>query len=162
MKEEESLSETFWRCLVADRTLNYGFPAPDSYGQLYSVFCGKVLVPDDFELEISDSGARKDAYLHPLTSSMLSNLYKARFFITREGRLGFGPLDTRKGDLIVVLQGADVPFVVRECDNDGVYAILREAYVSGLMFGEMFERQSSLNFDRGYKDPVICCTLAPK
>ncbi|PMD54939.1 uncharacterized protein K444DRAFT_617389 [Hyaloscypha bicolor E] len=156
MKEEESLSEAFWRCLVADRTLNYEFPAPDSYGHLYSVFCGKVSVPDDFEHEISDSGARKDTYLHPLTSSMLSNLYKARFFITREGRLGFGPLDTRKGDLIVVLQGADVPFVVRECDNDGVYTILREAYVSGLMFGEMFERQSSLSFDRGYRDLVIC------
>jgi hypothetical protein len=155
-EEIERLSEVFWRCLVADTTLDCEFPAPDSYRQFYSVFCGKAPVPEDFEHEIADNGARKYSYLYPLTSCMLSALNKRRFFITREGRVGLGPLNTNEGDLIVVLQGADAPFLVRDRNGDGVYTILREAYVSGLMFGEIFKGQNSLSFDRGYRYLLIC------
>jgi hypothetical protein len=149
------LSERFWRCLIVDSTLNNEFPAPQSYRHLYSVFSGKAPLPEDYMDDTSDDQARRDSYLYPLTSSMDSALTGRRFFITSKARLGLGPPDTQEGDLIVVLKGADTPFVLRESEDAGVYLILREAYVSGLMFGELFTEESSENLDKGCRDFII-------
>lgn len=37
-----------------------------------------------------------------------------RFFITRDGYMGLGPEDTRKGDHVFVLYGGSVPFILRD------------------------------------------------
>jgi hypothetical protein len=61
-------------------------------------------------------------------------------FVTAGGWLGFGPTCMEPGDVVVVLAGADVPFIVRRKDDEsGEFLLVGEAYVDGLMFGELFE-----------------------
>jgi len=63
------------------------------------------------------------------------------FFRTREkGTLGLCPFGAREGDLVVVLKGGDVPYVIRECAaGDGSeevrYEFIGECYLEGYMFG---------------------------
>jgi hypothetical protein len=57
-----------------------------------------------------------------------------RFFVSRSGLMGIGPDTMKEGDLIVVLFGGKVPYVIRPVD--GGYKFLGECYVPGLMDGE--------------------------
>ncbi|KAK1993787.1 hypothetical protein LX36DRAFT_585648 [Colletotrichum falcatum] len=56
------------------------------------------------------------------------------------GWIGFGPDTMRKGDVIAVLSGGDVPFVLRPI-QDGHYTLIGECYVEGIMYGEMVKAQ---------------------
>jgi hypothetical protein len=55
-------------------------------------------------------------------------------FVTGTGWLGLAPHGTQQGDVIFVVVGADVPFVLRQCGE--AYEIIGEAYVEGIMHGE--------------------------
>jgi hypothetical protein len=56
-------------------------------------------------------------------------------FVTTKGHLGLTSQCVRQGDVIAVVGGALVPFILRRCDN-GKYRIVSEAYVDGIMDGE--------------------------
>ncbi|KAK4198934.1 hypothetical protein QBC40DRAFT_229139 [Triangularia verruculosa] len=63
-------------------------------------------------------------------------------FYTDEGRFGLGPKSTMcpekdLRDQIWMLEGAKVPFVLRETENPGRYRVIGEAYVHGVMYGEL-------------------------
>jgi len=57
-------------------------------------------------------------------------------FITNDGRLGLAPSSTRAGDVVAFVRNARVPFVLRPA-GDGRYYFVGEAYVRGLMHGEV-------------------------
>ncbi|KAF2124673.1 hypothetical protein P153DRAFT_325963 [Dothidotthia symphoricarpi CBS 119687] len=57
-----------------------------------------------------------------------------RFFVTRDGSMGIGPDAMKQGDVIVVLFGGRVPYLLRALDTG--YRFLGECYVPGLMDGE--------------------------
>ncbi|XPS72424.1 hypothetical protein M3J07_004576 [Ascochyta lentis] len=63
-----------------------------------------------------------------------------RFFLTKSGRFGLGPWNTKKSDTICVLLGGKTPFVLRPCAQpDGSitaenHKVLGEAFVDGLMY----------------------------
>lgn len=57
-----------------------------------------------------------------------------RFFVTAKGCLGIGPKWTKKGDLVCVLLGGAVPYILRPAGMD--FALVGESYVHGLMEGE--------------------------
>lgn len=60
------------------------------------------------------------------------------FFATKGGRIGVGPRGTRQGDSVVILPNATVPFILRQMEDDlKVHRLVGEAYVHGLMWGEM-------------------------
>jgi hypothetical protein len=50
--------------------------------------------------------------------------------------MGLVPANTRSGDRIYVIFGADVPYVVRKTETDGNFTLIGECYVVGLMHGE--------------------------
>jgi hypothetical protein len=56
-------------------------------------------------------------------------------FVTAKGHLGLGPHHNKPGDIIAVLSGSQVPFVLRKGVNEK-YEIVGEAYVDGIMDGE--------------------------
>lgn len=59
-----------------------------------------------------------------------------RFFITEDGHMGLGPRLIEPGDLVCVLLGSQVPFVLRrKVDHDG-YVLVGECYCHGVMNGE--------------------------
>lgn len=58
-------------------------------------------------------------------------------FASGTGFLGLVPFGTRQGDTIVIIRGADVPFVLRLRGN--FYELIGEAYVQGVMNGEALD-----------------------
>ncbi|KAB5527980.1 heterokaryon incompatibility protein-domain-containing protein [Coniochaeta sp. 2T2.1] len=65
-----------------------------------------------------------------------------RFFITAQGYFGLGPLDAEGGDVIFVLFGCSVPMVLRPHPDGGrgEWTLVGEAFVLGLMDGEVIDR----------------------
>jgi len=64
-----------------------------------------------------------------------------RFFIMGgEGYMGLAPPLAEKGDIIAVLLGSDVPFVLRPVEGTASFRLVGEAHVQGIMDGEIMER----------------------
>lgn len=72
-----------------------------------------------------------------------------RFAVTDEGYIGWVPADTRKGDVVALFPGGNVPYVLRPISQpDGAqssmnsdtrnrrYEFLGDAYIHGIMHGE--------------------------
>lgn len=57
-----------------------------------------------------------------------------RFFVTEEGHMGLGPRLTKPGDLVCVLLGSQVPFILRAVGDWDV--LVGECYCHGVMEGE--------------------------
>jgi hypothetical protein len=53
--------------------------------------------------------------------------------------LGTGLDGTRVGDVVCVLSGGDVPFILRQVGNKGEYKLIGEYYVAGIMHGEALD-----------------------
>ncbi|KAK8219924.1 hypothetical protein M8818_000339 [Zalaria obscura] len=58
-------------------------------------------------------------------------------FVTDDGRIGRILFPLVAGDVLVVLLGGKVPFVLRPCKEH--YLLLGECYVPGIMHGEMMK-----------------------
>jgi hypothetical protein len=59
-------------------------------------------------------------------------------FVTAKGRLRWGLKSTREGDEVWILDGCQVPCLLRPT-GDGRYSLVGEAYVHGIMYGEALE-----------------------
>jgi hypothetical protein len=61
-------------------------------------------------------------------------------FQAADGTLGIGPTAIISGDIICVLQGGSVPYVIRRAassgNDSGCYWFVGECYMDGYMFGE--------------------------
>ena len=80
------------------------------------------------------------------------------FFVTKAGFFGIGPGIMEEGDPVVILLGADVPFVIREMEKcgggEGGYALIGECYVHGLMTGDAIRAWGGPDGD--LKDIMLC------
>ncbi|KAF1841820.1 putative heterokaryon incompatibility protein 6, OR allele, partial [Cucurbitaria berberidis CBS 394.84] len=58
-------------------------------------------------------------------------------YITRKGHLVLGSEHFKRGDVVALIRGSQVPFVLRRQDQiSGRYQVVGEAYVDGIMDGE--------------------------
>ncbi len=73
-----------------------------------------------------------------------------RMILSSAGRIGLVPTASRVGDVICLIIGLDVPFVVRTL-TDSTYVLVGEAYIHGAMDGEIGPEQQSDS------SPVIGC-----
>lgn len=64
-------------------------------------------------------------------------------FLTKKGYLGFGYVGIKSGDVVCILATASVPHLLRRT-GDGVYSFIGEAYVHGVMDGEVEVASSQL------------------
>jgi hypothetical protein len=77
---------------------------------------------------------------------LMGDQFKRRPFITTRGYVGLAPWHSEPGDIICILYGCVVPFVLRR--NGAGYQLIREAYVHGIMDGEFVEKDhDSETFD---------------
>ena len=85
-------------------------------------------------------------YGHNITA-----IRKTRFFVTDEGAMGMGPLTTRPGNLVSVLRGGSLAFVlcplgqrpeVNFLKNPAAicYSLVGYCYIHGIMDGEIMGR----------------------
>lgn len=68
---------------------------------------------------------------------MNAALERRTFFSTSNGRIGLGPLDLQEDDIICIFHGAKVPHILRPASRAGTYILVGEAYVHGIMYGEV-------------------------
>jgi len=98
----------------------------------------KSLTPDDNDEAPNGDRITKDSDSGKMNSmrgaSFVEICVERCFFVTGAGRVGIGPRCMQTGDVIVVLRGGELPFVLRK-KGDG-YWLLGEAYVHGIMDGE--------------------------
>ena len=67
-----------------------------------------------------------------------------RAFITLEGHLGIGPAALQEDDVVAIILGTEVPLLLRPCEG-GVYKLIGEAYVDGIMDGEVMKKKPSIS-----------------
>ncbi|KAF4468634.1 heterokaryon incompatibility [Fusarium albosuccineum] len=61
-----------------------------------------------------------------------------RFFMTSSGFMGIGPESMKEGDLVVVIFGLSLPFVLRQSQTDAdKFLVVGPCYVHGIMEGEL-------------------------
>lgn len=70
--------------------------------------------------------------------NMMGYLYFRRPFLSEKGFVGLGSEILEVGDVICVLLGARLPYILRE-RGDGSFRVVGEAYVHGVMYGEAWE-----------------------
>jgi hypothetical protein len=65
-----------------------------------------------------------------------------RTFITSEEYVGIGPAKLQAEDVVVIICGTEVPLLLRPCG--GVHELIGEAYVDGIMDGELMEKDPKI------------------
>ena len=58
-----------------------------------------------------------------------------RLTVTTQGYLGWAPRNARRGDLFYILEGCNVPVLLRPREEGG-FLVVGDAYISGMMHGE--------------------------
>lgn len=82
----------------------------------------------------SDDIRQLAAYWRP----MISRSSGRKYIGSQRGYLGVGPTTTLQGDVIAIMLGMDTPLVLRPAGDDH-YQIVGEAYVHGIMDGEVMK-----------------------
>jgi hypothetical protein len=77
--------------------------------------------------------------LEDLRTAIRAALTMRRFAITEKGYFALVPRGTKEDDKIVVFEKASVPFVIRRMESSDGYELLGEAYVHGIMKGEVMD-----------------------
>jgi hypothetical protein len=84
-----------------------------------------------------------DKAISLLYESLCGMLPNQAFFVTVKGYIGVGPPDARSGDQVWILCGGQVPFVLRETQQESTAfdgacerSLVGDAYVHGIMDGE--------------------------
>ena len=160
-------SDAFWRTLTANvlQTERKETPAPESFAEMFEILRygpekhprrlhqdgltsvqpiaprlqtpHQSEVPAHFEAHLSLT-QRKLRYISPLVTAM-TVLSDRRFFVTQKGYMGIASKDICKGDIVTILLGSDMPFILRDHGNGDALQLISEAYVHGLMNGEIFD-----------------------
>ncbi|KAH6611866.1 heterokaryon incompatibility protein-domain-containing protein [Boeremia exigua] len=68
-------------------------------------------------------------------------------YITNDGRLGLGPPITEGSDQVWIPVGAKMPVILRPYDN-GMFKIIGQTYVHGVMRGEAFTEKNRDNIEK--------------
>jgi len=59
------------------------------------------------------------------------------FFVTEKGYMGFGP-SSMEGDLVYLLSGGQVPFILRPTILGEGFSLVGESYIYGTMEGRSY------------------------
>ncbi|EXA31906.1 hypothetical protein NW761_012437 [Fusarium oxysporum] len=72
---------------------------------------------------------------------------RRRFIVTSDGQVGFGPEGAEKGDVVVIIPGGKVLYVLRRVEDSdcGVkrYRLLGDAFINDAMAGEKVDPSTS-------------------
>jgi hypothetical protein len=147
--------EELWRTMTCGLTGD-GFPAPKWYSEYFMKYMKFIPnAPDRFagylkEAQNSVQGIRGLNEVIPgfethtiIESSIQRWSSKRRFCVTKNGALACVPKTARRGDIICVLFGSEVPYVLRPTRR-GFYWVVGECYVHGIMHGESLSHDTEV------------------
>ncbi|KAH7131259.1 hypothetical protein EDB81DRAFT_660001 [Dactylonectria macrodidyma] len=144
----ESSRETFWRtlCLNGDWSdEDTVFPAPADFALKLRVAFGFDSIPADF-VPRQPQAARYAAFVQPFVVSLKTALSNRTFITTKDGRMGVGSYLARPGDIVVVMFGAPFCLLLRPVGHQ--YRLVGDAYIHGIMHGELVEGLAQENEER--------------
>jgi hypothetical protein len=129
--------EVLWRVLILDYYIEneeVTTPAPERARRAFDVLLDPSRIPDDFKPEIPlidrVSHFTSD-YIKCLTLAITNRC----LFVTKSGKLGIGPYDTKLENVLAILYGGKSRYILR---REGLYHIfLGDAYLYGAMNGEL-------------------------
>jgi hypothetical protein len=89
-----------------------------------------------------------DEWIAPAVSLyMHQNVAGRRMIKSHQGRLGLAPKETKAGDHVFMLQGYQIPFIMRDSNSQDTYVLVGECTLHGMMgklAGELGELQPVL------------------
>ena len=88
--------------------------------------------------ESSTMTAREEDQRDLFNQSAQQALDNRCFFTTKKGYFGVGPRDTRRGQVVVIFLGGNMPFIVEKQEKH--HCLIGEAYVHGIMDGELMKK----------------------
>jgi Heterokaryon incompatibility protein (HET) len=138
-KSPKQREEAVWRIPCGDMHRNSDIGRSRALANSPDVLAGFRLLKAGFESDEAKYAA--DLRLHSYTTSM-GDMFKRRPFLSAQGYVGLVPSRAQIGDIIVIIYGAIVPFVIRHSD-EGRFKFIGEAYVHGIMDGEYVEMSPS-------------------
>lgn len=124
---EEQVYHALWRTPIANRAYVHHWETGDASAETHWAY--RAVRANDVDRAIK------------YTNIAYSKLFRRRPFRTAKGYIGLGPLRICEGDSIWILPGADVPFVFRPTGH-GSFTVIGEAYVHGVMSGELCKKQN--------------------
>ncbi|KAF3018925.1 hypothetical protein E8E14_010834 [Neopestalotiopsis sp. 37M] len=155
--------EVLWRTIIADFASGIS-PAPEKYAQEFGKTYFQSLqhavdekisgIPNDYDNDLRQIySTMREVAGDGMSVAMKENMFvyteegeefrtrvfqttnKRRLFIADTGHVGCGDGKLCVGDLVVVMAGYPIPFILRQ-GSGGRYKAIGEAYVHGIMFGE--------------------------
>ncbi len=112
----------------------YGFSPPDNAKEVDD--SNNASHPEDQRYQMAPLDKEEDplvSVVRPEDEDLVQLLnaskcvhYISRFFITKRGYIGRGPITTKKGDPIVAFLGAKIPYILRKVQGTDQYRILGE------------------------------------
>lgn len=106
------------------------FPGrPDAQNAILKSLCAR----DDLDTTKLRIPENKERFEHQVKDVGINRC----LFGTDKGGFGVGPLITRPGDVCSLIYGADVAFVLRPIPDTSGYKLLGEAFIHGVMNGEI-------------------------
>jgi hypothetical protein len=161
--EGQSRFEVLWRTVIADLIDGISPASPkyaaeferlymEAFGQVFDDMAVGNVDNSDFVGTMTamwDMGRLQDLSARSSVSQMDietdetqkfrdrigATMDKRRLFMADTGHVGCGDSRLSVGDLIVVIAGSSIPFLLRH-SSGGRYNLIGEAYVHGIMFGE--------------------------
>lgn len=151
----EPVSEAYWRTLMVDKKpgtkmdQNRRIEADLSVcRRFHRDALGRILDPGlRRQIERDFVHTRKPITVHNNAGRELSlpgwfdamqrSVLHKRLFVTERGLLGMAPPNVKAGDLVCVLLGGSVPFLLREIED--YFHLIEEAYLHGYMDGKALE-----------------------
>ncbi|KAF3763583.1 hypothetical protein M406DRAFT_323213 [Cryphonectria parasitica EP155] len=115
------------------------YPGGETYDQAFMRTCQYDIYETPYRVRRIRADDDRNTFSHIFHRHVF---LRSRFFITYGGRIGIGCPDTQVDDVIYILSGGDVPFILREHQKDVVarqYTYVGDAYVHGIMDGEAIE-----------------------
>jgi len=124
------------------------FPAPDKYSGYFSKYLQFIkTAPEYYRWGLWDPAVTSNEFNNHypkmsdfenykrIEASLDKWSSKRRICLTIKDRLAFVPQSTKETDIICVIYGSEVPYVLRRT-RDGYYRVIGECYVYGIMDGK--------------------------
>ncbi|GKT58366.1 heterokaryon incompatibility protein [Colletotrichum tofieldiae] len=155
-KSSERRAEAVWRVPVGDlywtSAASYHRVVPADKSDYENCLAVLKLLVEGFGAvppEMRQQRLQEFYEMIPGQSNYSENMDKMsgkRPYVTRQGYVGMAPGNARPGDVVVILLGSRIPYVLRPSGDGTRYYFVGEAYCDGVMDGEILTKRQRETF----------------
>jgi hypothetical protein len=132
--------EEFWRTVLCDSPLQEVRASGDMVWVVAKYFAFQAALFLENSAEADDQWKEGGEDIRLVECLLQYTMFNRCFGMTVGARMGQMPQNAKIGDLICVLYGGSVPYVLRPCGN-GQYTYVGDCFVYGLMDGEALDME---------------------